>query len=299
MEPVLGIGLPVYNGERYLGHALDCLRAQTFADFEVVVCDNASTDRTADIARAAAAADPRFRYVRNEHNIGAPGNFRRVFTLTRGEFFAWVAADDSYDPRYFATCVELLRRRPDAIGAFTAVRAIDPAGSPGDVIEEPIAWEHPDPAVRFGDLASFRHACLSAFAVWRRPVMAQVRVHLPFWGSDRLLLAELALRGPLALDERPLFFNRQHPERTSLQGSRTGNAAYFGGAATSRMLTWHYARQLWRAVGLADLDRAGRRGAQRALLAWAVQNRVKFARSAARGLVEFGREITHRTAARA
>src|SRR5262245_8709621 len=63
-SPRLSIGLPVYNGERYLAEAFDCFLAQSFQDFEIIICDNASTDRTAEICRSYAQRDPRIRYYR-------------------------------------------------------------------------------------------------------------------------------------------------------------------------------------------------------------------------------------------
>src|SRR2546422_9844275 len=76
-RPRVSVGMPVYNGERYLAEAVDSLLAQTYEDFEVIICDNASTDRTGEIARSYAARDTRVRYARNEKNLGAGGNFRR------------------------------------------------------------------------------------------------------------------------------------------------------------------------------------------------------------------------------
>ena len=68
--PRVTVGLPVFNGERYLSEAIESVLAQTFEDFEVVVSDNASTDGTAEIARRYAERDARVRYVRNATNVG-------------------------------------------------------------------------------------------------------------------------------------------------------------------------------------------------------------------------------------
>ena len=82
--PLVSVGVPVYNGEEYLPAALDALLAQDLDDFEVIVCDNASTDATAEIAREYAAHDDRVRYHRNARNLGLSGNFNRAFQLSRG-----------------------------------------------------------------------------------------------------------------------------------------------------------------------------------------------------------------------
>jgi len=69
--PILSVGIPAYNGEKYLAETLDSLRAQTLQDFEIVISDNASTDRTPAICRDYQAKEPRIRYFRNDRNIGA------------------------------------------------------------------------------------------------------------------------------------------------------------------------------------------------------------------------------------
>jgi glycosyltransferase involved in cell wall biosynthesis len=289
-EPLLGIGIPVYNGELYLRQTLDSLLVQTFDDFEIVVADNASTDKTPQIVREVAERDSRVRYVRHERNIGAPRNFNSVFGHTRGQLFAWVAADDLYHPEFLATCVENLGRRPDAVGAFTATLAVDADGVLHDLIEEPVRWDHPDPAVRFADLASFRHACMSLFAVLRRSAVEKTRLKPICWGGDRMFLAELSLHGPMVIDPRPLFHNRQHGGRLSTR-SRGNPAAYFVNDRPTRALTWFYASFLWQAVDRAGFDPVQRRRVRRAWAGWAVENRTKLARSAARGVLDVGRGV--------
>jgi glycosyltransferase involved in cell wall biosynthesis len=76
--PILTIGLPVYNGEAYLSKAIRSLLDQDFEDFELIISDNASNDRTEVICKEAAAQDSRIRYVRSDQNRGATWNFRRV-----------------------------------------------------------------------------------------------------------------------------------------------------------------------------------------------------------------------------
>lgn len=295
-EPPLGIGIPVYNGARYLRQTLDSLRGQTFGDFEVVIADNASTDDTPEILRDIAAHDRRFTYFSHDRNIGPPRNFNSVFPRTRGDLFAWVAADDLYDPEYFATCVANLRGRPDAIGAFTGTRAVDGDGVLHDVIEEPVRWDDPDAAVRFGDLASFRHACMSLFAVWRRSAVERTQMQATCWGGDRMLLAELALYGPMVVDPRPMFYNRQHSGRLSVRATGGEASAYFVGERPHRALTWHYARYLWQCIERADLEPQERRRVRRAFARWAMENRIKLARSAARGALSMTRDLRPRTA---
>lgn len=121
--PGVSVGLPVYNGERYLAAAVDTILGQTFEDFELIIADNASTDGTAAIARDFAKRDARVRYVRNATNIGAIANFNLVFKLARGEYFKWNGYDDML-PHCSHTPLPYIPGR----AALNAVRAISNDG---------------------------------------------------------------------------------------------------------------------------------------------------------------------------
>ena len=94
MQPLVSLGLPVYNGEKTLRDALDSLIGQDYTSLEIVISDNASTDATPDICREYAARDRRVRWSRAETLLPLYSNWQRVFELTRGDFFLWCAADD-------------------------------------------------------------------------------------------------------------------------------------------------------------------------------------------------------------
>ena len=127
--PRVSIGLPVYNGEKYLRAALDCILRQDYADFELVICDNASSDGTEAICREYAARDGRIRYTRNETNIGASGNYKRVFELSRAEFFKWASHDDTFHPSLVRRCMEVFATAPtDTVLVCSRADIIDEAG---------------------------------------------------------------------------------------------------------------------------------------------------------------------------
>ena len=287
--PALTIGVPVYNGERYLAQALAGIQAQTLADLRVVIADNASTDGTEEIARAAAAADPRIRYLRRERNVGLVANWNGLFTDDTdpdGEFFAWHSADDLAAPEFYATCVQLLREHPDAAAGCTQIELIGSAGESLGADPEQIRSDHPDRAVRFTELASFRHYCQFYYGVFRRPLLARTRLMLPlFWSSDRLMLAELALHGPLVRHPERRYFVRQHEERVTEGGRKNFYARL---ASPTRGTTLRYARELRAAVELAGLSPAERDRVLRALRGWRVRHSHLLARSAAGVLVDAG-----------
>ena len=86
-QPLVSIGMPVYNGERFLEIALNSLLGQTLQDFELIISDNGSTDKTEKICRQYAQADQRIRYFRHAQNLGAGWNFDRVVELANGKIF--------------------------------------------------------------------------------------------------------------------------------------------------------------------------------------------------------------------
>ena len=97
----VSVGLPVYNGERYLNEALDSILRQTFEDFELIISDNASSDRTEEICEEYARNDKRIRYSRSSENLGVAWNFNRVAGLSTSEYFRWATADDLWRPKIF------------------------------------------------------------------------------------------------------------------------------------------------------------------------------------------------------
>jgi len=128
VKPRVSIGVPVYNGESYLACALDSMLGQTYGDFELIISDNASTDRTPEICRQYAARDPRVRYLREEQNRGLAWNFNRVVEVSRGDYFKWAAYDDVCAPSFLARTVEVLDNDPHVILATSVAALIDAQG---------------------------------------------------------------------------------------------------------------------------------------------------------------------------
>lgn len=114
-QPLVSVGVPVFNGETGLARALDSLLGQDYGNLEIIVSDNASTDRTPDICREYVQRDPRVRYYRSERNQGATWNFNRVFELSSGKYFMWAAHDDQRERNFVRACVERMEQCPDAV----------------------------------------------------------------------------------------------------------------------------------------------------------------------------------------
>jgi Glycosyl transferase family 2 len=230
--PRLSIGLPVYNGEEFLPQALDCLLAQTFGNFEIVVSDNASTDRTSQICRDYVNRDARIRYFRSDKNLGAIANFNRTFELSEAPLFKWACHDDLHHSVYLESCVRLLDDDPTAVLAHSASAFIGDDGEPfafdsgSETYLDPKTggWHRPDsPTIgdssnaveRFWQVLSLAPWACHGFGVIRREALRQTKLHTNFRGSDRAMLAELALLGRFRAVPERLFLKRLHAGASS------------------------------------------------------------------------------------
>jgi glycosyltransferase involved in cell wall biosynthesis len=224
--------MPVFNGERYVADALDSLLAQTYEDFEILIADNASTDATEKICRSYSGRDPRIRYVRNRHNVGAISNFNNVFRLTHGRFFKWAAYDDVCAPQFLERCVDVLERDPGVVLACSRIGAIDEDGRHVDFIavpgpgQRPVANKHldmaatvsaasTDPTKRWRAMMRDLWWTPQLYGVLRAEVLARTHLHARHYMGDHILLAELALHGRFHEVPEELMYLRVHEKKTS------------------------------------------------------------------------------------
>ncbi|QOV21219.1 glycosyltransferase family 2 protein [Anabaenopsis elenkinii] len=212
-QPKLSIGLPVYNGEKFLKSALDSLLAQTFADFELIISDNASTDQTEAICRAYAAQDQRIRYYRNPINLGCAPNFNRVFDLSVGEYFKWAAYDDLHAPEFLIKCVEVLDHNPQVILCHSHVYLIDENGSFLQPYNIQLKTDSPQPHERFHQLLS-KHLCYQLYGVIRAQALRKVPPMGSHGTADGILLLRIGLLGEFYEIPEYLFFARSHPQQS-------------------------------------------------------------------------------------
>jgi glycosyltransferase involved in cell wall biosynthesis len=208
--PRVSIGLAVYNGEAFLEQAIDSILAQTYQDFELIISDNASTDRTAEICKKYAEADPRIRYSRNPTNIGGVNNENLTFQLSRGEYFRLAAHDDVCAPTLVEKCVKALDENPDAVLCHSANIEIDENGKQIG-IRYGREGSSVTPSQRFRELSWRWYPCEATYGVMRSSVLRKTRLQQNYTGSDRVLLCELGLYGRFILLEEPLFYKRFHP----------------------------------------------------------------------------------------
>ena len=209
--PTVSIGLPVFNGENYLAESVESILNQTLGDFELIISDNASTDRTQEIARQFAARDKRVRYHRNETNIGGARNQKLTVDLSRGRYFRLGAHDDLIAPTFLEECVAELERRPDVVICYPGTVVIDPDGNQVSEYQSERGTA-PRPSERFAELAFRTHNCDAVYGVVRGEVIRSARPMGNFIDADKAFLCGLAMRGRFHAIPRPLFYKRFHPK---------------------------------------------------------------------------------------
>jgi len=214
-KPLVSIGLPVYNGELYLSEAIQSILDQTYRNVELIICDNGSRDRTAEICRDFAARDARIRYFRNERNLGAARNFNLTVARASGAYFKWAAADDRIAPEFLAMSVEALQRDPSVVLCQSQVKVIDEHGNVITDFYYPAGHaSSPVPSRRFGDVLRQDRWDFEVFGLIRASALRRTRLLDSYVASDRVLRAELALFGRYCILPHSLFFNRDHPSRS-------------------------------------------------------------------------------------
>ncbi len=215
MTPAVTLSMPVYNGAGYIRTAITSCLEQDFEDFELIITDNASTDGTEDICRGFASVDRRVRYVRNSHNLGAAPNYNLGFRMGRGRYFKWCAHDDFISRDFLSETVTTLDATPAATLAFAPTQCVDEAGAPLDLVgSESAAILSADPAERFALALAQMGTCYAIFGLFRTEALQKSTLHRPYYGSDRALLAELALLGTFVRTEGGRFYNREHAHRS-------------------------------------------------------------------------------------
>jgi glycosyltransferase involved in cell wall biosynthesis len=235
--PRISIGVPVYNGEAYIAQALEALLGQTFADFEIVISDNASRDRTAEICQAYASRDTRIRYYRSDVVLPPAENHNRAFDLSSGEFFKWAAHDDLCAPTFLERCLEAMERDPSVVLVYPKARIIDNEGAPLVEYTYQLTTGAARASQRFGALVRANHRVHGAFEIYglvRAAALRQIPPMGNYPRADSLVLARLSLLGRFHEVPEVLFFSRDHGTRSvralpsRIGGGRTRLHRYIG-----------------------------------------------------------------------
>lgn len=210
-NPKVSFGLPVFNGEKYLNEALESILSQSFTDFELIICDNASTDKTEEICQEYAAKDSRIRYYRNSTNIGGSRNQSLAIELARGQYFHLGAYDDLLAPNLLAKCVEVLDNNPSVVLCYSMMFEIDEHGNQLGKIEPADLATSIEPDRRFYNLLE-GHRVDFLYGLIRTDILHKTELEPPYPQSDSIFACELALHGQFRKIPEYLYYRRSHGE---------------------------------------------------------------------------------------
>jgi GT2 family glycosyltransferase len=246
--PTVSVGLPVYNGERFLAQALDSLLGQTYRDFELIISDNASTDNTSAICSEYAVRDPRVRYIRQPTNIGAPRNWSFVTTVARGRYFKWASCNDRCSENLLERGVAALSTRPQAVLCYGRTVLVDEETG----VEEPYAGdfslEDERPSERLIHLLRVLQLNNAQSGLIRLDALRQTGLDRPYPGGDVPLMVELALRGTFELLPDVRLYRRMGSSSFSRALVGQAKIDFYGNASTALRILVRRHLDLWTGV---------------------------------------------------
>ena len=208
--PLVTIGMPTYNGARFLAQSLESLLSQDYPNWELVISDNCSTDGTEAIARAYAERIARIRYVRQETNLGASANFNCVLGLADGTYFMWAADHDLWEPTLISRCVAALEAEPAAVLAYPQSLLVDENGVAIEEMDDQIDLGQPSALARYKRLIWRLVICNMIYGVARRDALVATGGFPDVFSPDHVVLARLVLQGRVLRVGGHLYLRRQN-----------------------------------------------------------------------------------------
>jgi glycosyltransferase involved in cell wall biosynthesis len=216
--PKVSIGMPVYNGEKYMRQAIDSVLSQTYPDFELVISNNNSTDGTEAICKEYAKKDSRIKYIKQPVNIGAVNNFNFLLKHARGTYFVWLCHDDYLDASFLEVITRYLDEHADVAlcvsdcndvkdGVIVKTKAHDDIRDNADwkvVRRLFFTWKH-------------KHV-LALYGIYRLSIMQTNNIYLKpgfkgiVYGVEHSLLPKVAIQGRIVALPQLLKYERKHPQ---------------------------------------------------------------------------------------
>jgi glycosyltransferase involved in cell wall biosynthesis len=209
MKPQLTICVSAFNEEEYIERCLTHIQNQTFKDFTVVVVDNASVDRTVEIATSFAQKDSRFSVRAANHvNVGPIQNFQRCYWLPDTEFVMQASGNDYLEPRYAEALLDALQADASLAVAYTQLTSENKISRYFDALETS-AVDRATTVMR-----EFMSGHI-IYGIFRRHILERCAPLAYRMGTDHILIADAALYGGVKCVAEDLYHRKPHPGRTS------------------------------------------------------------------------------------
>lgn len=214
-RPLVSIGIPVYNEQRFLEKALISLLAQDYPNIEILITDNGSTDASPSIIQKFQEKHPNIRVHRFAENKGAVASFNDCCRRAQGKYFAWAGAHDLWEPSFISQCVAVLEADDSVVGVQPLADLIDIDGSTLGMYGDEIQTRGMPMLRRYAHVLWFLASCNLIHGVWRRNPLHETALFQGTWAPDNLIIAHMSLKGGIAVVPENLFHRRQvRPEES-------------------------------------------------------------------------------------
>jgi len=204
--PLVTVGMPVYNEEKYIEDALKSIINQDYDNLEILISDNHSTDKTGVICRGYAEKDQRIHYHCHDKNIGVAANHIYLTQKARGEYFMWAAGHDKRSINLVSQCIFQLENIETAPVAFGTPVWIGKDGKPSGTFAGWYDTRGLNPVARF--FMVFWGSMNPILGIFRRKDLPDLKSY-DYAGADLVLLAELALKGGFIHAANTSFYRRE------------------------------------------------------------------------------------------
>ena len=259
-KPLVSIGLPVFNGEDFLESSIDTLLSQSYQNIEVIVCDNASTDKTQLIVERYCSKDARVKYHRHKKNLGAALNYNSTFDMSSGKYFKWAAHDDIIDEDYIEQCVMAMEGDDSLSLVQPLTGQIDGNGTVTGHLYTSHDTVIPNTTSNrelYRILIQDKGAWVRIFGLIRSSVLKNTPLIDNYVGSDLTLLGELGLNGNVRDIDSVMFWRREHAE-TSTTGkykARRKRLNWFDTSKNPRVALpeWRLNTEMFRSVARQNI----------------------------------------------
>ncbi len=219
---LVSVGMPVRNGGKYLELALDSILAQDYKNLEIIISDNESNDKTADIVKKYQRLDSRIIYHRQNKMVPAFENFMSVLDSARGQYFMWAAHDDIRSTNYISKLMVALEKDEDLILSFGDLYVSDKVGEKGNSQEYTFDNSHSRQIIRMWKTANMQ--CFHIYGLWRTSLLKRIKIHHCTWLPDMPVMVAAASIGGFKYIPGPWFsyfeVQKNHQERAEYQDSR-------------------------------------------------------------------------------
>jgi glycosyltransferase involved in cell wall biosynthesis len=230
---------------------MDSLLAQDFADFTLLISDNASTDGTREIAQQYVAADSRVRYHRQSSNVGLYGNLDFLLRSVDSKYIKLASADDYWSPHMIGDAVRLLEREPSVCLCYPMMVKIEESGAELGKYDQRLQLLEDDPADRLQHFLTEVGLLNQLMGVIRVDTVRRTLPLLHHTLSDRIFVAELSLYGKIAQVDAYQYFRRFHERSSSYNrttkaemAQRTFPTGWHGTSKEAWMYHWALIRRV-------------------------------------------------------